>query len=147
MQTERARQAWYSSHHIWRRACRLAICTAAVAIATWLSAAPAAAQMLSIQGDRFAVNGQQRFLVFITYFDALDVPDGQLDADLGNLHDAVHIDGIRIFPNWWGQSSRGSSGRFLTGSTVMDGAGNVRFDLWNKLLRILEADHPRRCAN
>jgi hypothetical protein len=101
MQTEEA-QAWHSSHHIWRRACRLAICTALVAISTWLSAAPAAAQMLSIQGDRFAVNGQQRFLVFITYFDALDVPDGQLDADLGNLHDAVHIDGIRIFQNNFG---------------------------------------------
>lgn len=93
--------------------------------------------MLSIQGDRFAVNGQQRFLVFITYFDALDVPDGQLDADLANLHDAVHLDGIRIFPNWWGQSSR-TSGRFLTGNTVMDGAGNLRFDRWNKLLHVLD---------
>lgn len=116
---------------------KLALSAVVIAIATWLSAAPAQAQMLSIQGDKLAVNGQQRFLVFVTYFDALDVPDGQLDSDLANLHDAVHIDGIRVFPNWWGQSSR-SSGRFSTGNDVMDGGGNIRFDRWIKLLRVLD---------
>ena len=61
-----------------------------------LAAAPASAQRLTIQGDRFAVDGTPRFLTFISYFDgmeALDVP-----SDFAFIHE-IGIDGVRVWPN------------------------------------------------
>src|SRR5262245_7513641 len=48
----------------------------------------------------FLVNGTPRYLVFISYFDAFDVPATDLVADLRYLR-ARGVDGIRIMPNWW----------------------------------------------
>ena len=61
-----------------------------------LLAAPAGAQQLTIQGDRFAVDGTPRFLTVITYFGAMGALDAA--ADLQFLHDAG-FDGARIWPN------------------------------------------------
>jgi hypothetical protein len=59
----------------------------------------AAAQAnLAVEGDHFTVNGQPRFLTFISYFDGLDAAD--YGSDLQYLH-AQGFDGVRIFPNWW----------------------------------------------
>src|SRR3954471_10410845 len=59
----------------------------------------AAAQAnLGVEGDHFTVNGQPRFLTFISYFDGLDAADS--GSDLQYLR-AQGFDGVRIFPNWW----------------------------------------------
>lgn len=66
--------------------------------------APAAAQtvhgpVLSIQGDRFALDGAPRFLIFVSYFDALRADPKSRDADL-DFFQGHGISGVRIFPNW-----------------------------------------------
>jgi hypothetical protein len=63
------------------------------------AAAVASAQMtLSVQNNYFLVNGQPKFLVFISYFDALDSANPRADFQYFR---AIGIDGIRVFPNWW----------------------------------------------
>jgi hypothetical protein len=77
-----------------------AVCAAAV-VALGLMALPgtAAAQLtLAVQGDHFTVNGQAKFLAFISYFDGLDSANST--ADLQYLR-SQGFDGVRIFPNWW----------------------------------------------
>jgi hypothetical protein len=70
----------------------------AFVIACALTAAPALAdaQKLSIQGDRFAVDGVPRFLTFMTLFGAMGAPN--ITADL-RLVRSLGFDGIRIWPN------------------------------------------------
>jgi hypothetical protein len=65
-------------------------------------------------------------LAWLTYFDALNVPDDQLQVDFGNLKNAVHVDGVRIMPSWWAQTSRNSTRTFAS-SAVMDPGGNIRW--------------------
>jgi hypothetical protein len=55
---------------------------------------------LSTRDGRFTVNGTPRFLVFVSYFDALDADDAALASDFAWLK-SKGVDGIRIFPNWW----------------------------------------------
>jgi hypothetical protein len=52
-----------------------------------------------MSGNRLTVDGQPRYLVFVSYFDALDVDGGQAIADFDYLR-ARGVDGIRILPNW-----------------------------------------------
>jgi hypothetical protein len=70
----------------------------AIAYLSMPAAAPA--QSLTVQGDRFAVDGEPRFLVFVSYFDGLHRPTTDLiDRDLQYLKDKG-VDGIRVFPDW-----------------------------------------------
>ena len=70
------------------------------AIALLSVPAAAAAQSLAVQGDRFAVDGEPRFLLFVSYFDALHRPTiDAIDRDLQYLKDKG-VDGIRVFPDW-----------------------------------------------
>jgi hypothetical protein len=65
---------------------------------------------VTVRGDRFVKNGEAKYLLFVSYFDAMrragssvdgsGNPTGDLDTDFAYLQ--THgIDGIRIFPNWW----------------------------------------------
>jgi hypothetical protein len=58
--------------------------------------APARAQTLTVDGDRFAIDGAPRFLTFMSMFGAMDAPD--IGADLRMLA-AFGFDGFRIWPN------------------------------------------------
>lgn len=87
------------------------------------SAVPAQAQTLSIQGDRFAVDGVPRFLTFITYFGGMGAPN--VAADL-HLIRSLGFDGIRIWPN------------LDTGPQLMNGDGTLRSSELNRLLFILD---------
>ena len=112
-----------------------------VLIGLCLSATRAQAQKLSIQGDRFAVDGTPRFLTFITYFGAMGAPN--TIADL-HLIRSLGFDGIRIWPN------------LNTGPELMNGDGTLRPDELKLLRFILDqarlehlivdvsfTDHPR----
>ena len=83
------------------------------------TAAIAAAQVLTTQGGRFAIDGQPGFLVFVSYFDALrripeSLDSSVLDADL-DYFAASGVSGIRVFPNW-----------HVRNETLIDGSGNLR---------------------
>src|SRR5947209_286491 len=77
----------------------------ALAAFLWLAGASANPQTLAVQGDRFILNGQPRFLVFVSYFDGVRrIPDNLastavLDADL-DYFVRKGVSGVRIFPNW-----------------------------------------------
>ena len=87
-----------------------------------LCATEAQAQKLSIQGDRFAVDGTPKFLTFITYFGAMGAPNTIQDL---HLIRSLGFDGIRIWPN------------LDTGPQLMNGDGTLRPDELNRLLFIL----------
>jgi hypothetical protein len=79
---------------------------------------------LGVSGDRLTVNGEPRFLVIVSYFDALDAKS--LDADLGAL--ARSVDGIRIFANWWDVTPEGKCRHAFTDRTLFEQteAGAIR---------------------
>lgn len=80
---------------------------------------------LSVHGDRFAVDGQDRFLVFVSYFDGLHRPATDLiDQDLQYLKDKG-VDGIRVFPYW--HEPR-----------LLDGSGAVNPERLERLLTLVE---------
>lgn len=88
-----------------------------------LAATDARAQKLSIQGDRFAVDGIPRFLTFITYFGAMAAPNASADL---RLIRSLGFDGIRIWPN------------LDTGPQLMNGDGSLRPDELARLISILD---------
>jgi hypothetical protein len=55
---------------------------------------------LAIDEEMFTVNGTPRFLVFVSYFDAMDVSATNLHSDFAYLR-SKGVHGVRIFPNWW----------------------------------------------
>src|SRR6266849_6675506 len=88
-----------------------------------LCAPQAQAQKLSIQGDRFAVDGTPKFLTFITYFGAMGAPNTINDL---HLIRSLGFDGIRIWPN------------LDTGPQLMNGDGTLRPDELKRLLFVLD---------
>jgi hypothetical protein len=62
--------------------------------------APPRPPVLGIDGARFTIDGAPRFLLVVSYFDALRASDATLEADFAWLR-RHGIDGVRIFPNWW----------------------------------------------
>jgi hypothetical protein len=83
----------------------------------------AQAQKLSVQGDRFVVDGTPKFLTFITYFGAMGDPNTIIDL---HLIRSLGFDGIRIWPN------------LDTGPQLMNGDGSLRPDELKRLLFILD---------
>lgn len=100
----------------------LALLTALVVVAT-----EAEAQKLSIQGDRFAVDGEPRFLVFISLFGLMGAPN--MAADLRTIK-SLGFDGFRIWPN------------LDTGPQIFNSDGSVRAGELQRLRAIL--DQARR---
>ena len=94
--------------------------------------------ILGSAGPSFTVNGTPRFLVFVSYFDALEA--ATLDADLGYL--AGRVDGVRVFANWWDFAGTGPCRlRFSPGTVVgvgTDGRVSVRPDRLARLRTVLD---------
>src|SRR5262249_12986252 len=65
-------------------------------VATFAIEGRALAQTLTVQGDRFLVDGTSRFLVFISYFGALGAEN--VTADLRYFR-SKGFDAVRIWPN------------------------------------------------
>ena len=64
--------------------------------------------MLGVEGPRFTVDGAPRFLLVVSYFDALRASDATLAADFAWLR-RHGIDGVRIFPTGGGAPRSGSA--------------------------------------
>ncbi len=97
------------------------------------------ALVLGTSGSRFTVDGTSRFLVFVSYFDAMDAKD--LDADLDYL--AGRVDGVRVFANWWNfADTKTCRLRFSPGTLIgvdADGRVSVRPDRLERLKTVLDA--------
>jgi hypothetical protein len=96
---------------------------AVLSLGLCLSVTSARAQTLSVQGDRFAIDGSPRFLTFITYFGAMGAPN--VVADL-HLIRSLGFDGVRIWPN------------LDTGPQLMNADGSLRPESLTQLLSILD---------
>ncbi len=120
----------------------------AAVLAVLLTAAPPAARLasvsaptppdtpvLGVSGDVFTVDGQPRFLLFVSYFDALDATDAVLDEDFQTFT-SHGIDGIRIFANWWDCTSMDAC-KTPSPRTLMDVSGTLRPPQLERLRRVL----------
>src|SRR2546423_9020559 len=87
-----------------------------------LVATLAQAQKLTVQGDRFAIDGTPKFLTFISYFGAMGAPNVIQDL---HLLRTLGFDGARIWPN------------LDTGPQLMNGDGSLKPDGLDRLLTIL----------
>jgi hypothetical protein len=114
------------------------VLTAALAVQT-APPAPAGAPVLGVSGAQFTVNGAPKFLLFVSYFDALRRANhggtnaGDLDTDFKYIK-SRGFDGIRIFPNWH---------HYLSGARADDDGlftnrGSIRAGMWPVFLRVLE---------
>jgi len=95
----------------------------------FMLAATGRAQTLTIQGDRFAIDGTPRFLVFVSYFGAMGADN--VTADLRYIR-SKGFDGIRIWPN------------FVTGPQLMRNDGTLNPDSLSRLLFILDRAREQR---
>lgn len=91
---------------------------------------------LGVSGPSFTVAGEPRFLLFVSYFDAMrrvcaDVTgdchgrEGDIDADLAYFK-RHGIDGIRIFPNWYHYASGAKANDDALFTVRGDGPGPAR---------------------
>jgi hypothetical protein len=78
---------------------------------------------LTVGNGAFRINGTPRFLVFVSYFDAMDSTSSNLHADFGALKKRG-VDGVRILPDWWGKTSTESGNAYPT-RTVISAAGST----------------------
>jgi hypothetical protein len=93
--------------------------------------------VLAIEGARFTVDGRARFLVFVSYFDALRASDAALETDFAFLR-RHRLDGVRIFPNWWRCEAERQCGGHPGADTLFEpGSGRVRPDRLARLREVL----------
>src|SRR5262245_34789462 len=85
--------------------------------------APAGAQTLGVQGDRFTVDGAPKFIVFTSYFGAMAA--AHVPQDLTYLR-GKGFDGVRIWPNF---PRSGPQLMRSDGSINPDGLARLRFIL------------------
>jgi hypothetical protein len=100
------------------------------------SAVPPQAPALGVSGDKFTVDGQPRFLLLVSYFDALDANETALTEDFTNF--AQHgIDGVRIFVNWLDCAGMNDCRR-SSPRTLIDVSGALRPAQLARLHHVLE---------
>src|SRR3954468_14435922 len=90
-----------------------------------------AAPRLGIDAARFTVDGEARFLVFVSYFDGVRRVRGGVHDDLEYLK--TRVAGIRVFPNWWDYGCPGRSGD----DTLFDLQGAIRPAVWQAVDTLL----------
>ena len=112
---------------------------AAFALALLFLQAGPRAETLGIAGSRFAVDGQPKFLLFVSYFDGLRRANanggaGDVDTDFAYLK-RTGYHGIRLMVNW----------RYTCGSGPADDAqklfaadGSLNQPMWPVFVRLLE---------
>jgi hypothetical protein len=115
----------------------LAFRFAALVLAT-VAAAPAVSDppALGMRGAAFTVDGTPRFLLLVSYFDALRASDATLTADFSWLR-RHGIDGVRIFPNWWRCAAERQCGGNPGADTLFAPDGRVRPASLGRLRRVL----------
>ena len=112
---------------------RLPLARALAALGMLLLATTAAAQSIAVQGSHFVVDQadgkgpQARFLIFVSYNDALRAPEQTLTEDLDYIARTLHFDGIRIYAMWWDDSTENAC-RTHAAAGVLDANGHLLGD-------------------
>lgn len=134
------------------RLCRsltLLFALVAVLAANAVSAQP----RILVEGDHFTVNGVPRFLIFVSYFDAMraarggpcpaDFSQPTLQCDLKYIKEVLRFDGVRIFVNWlkWADLSDPTNPQdnWFGADTLLTFDGGYRPDVLAQLLEVLDA--------
>ena len=112
---------------------------AALVLALLAIGSSARAQTLGIDGNHFTVDGQPRFLLFVSYFDGLRRANanggaGDVDTDFAYLKRSG-FDGIRLLVNW--QYDCGS-GPVDEGQKLFAADGTINEPVWPVFVRVLE---------
>jgi hypothetical protein len=112
---------------------------ALLALAALAATLPSTAPVLGISGDRFTVNASPKFLLFVSYFDAMRRSKagggnaGDLDTDFRYIR-SRGFDGIRVFPNWSHYVTRARA----DDDALFTSGGAIRADAWPVFLRVLD---------
>jgi hypothetical protein len=93
---------------------------------------------LGIAGTQFTVDDVPRFLVVVSYFDALRASDKTLEADFTWLR-RHGIDGVRIFPNWWKCEAVRQCGGHAGDDALMAPDGRLRPAILARLQAVLSS--------
>ena len=118
-----------------RRAWLAAAVVAAVAAGLMAAPTPPA---LGVSGAHFTLGGAPRFLVIVSYFDALRASDAVLEADFAWLR-AHGLDGVRIFPNWWRCAAPRQCGGHPGADTLFEpGTGRIQPERLARLRQVLD---------
>jgi hypothetical protein len=110
---------------------------AAALVGAGVGTRAAAPPAVGVSGASFTVDGTPRFLLLVSYFDALRASDAILDEDFSWLR-AHGIDGVRIFPNWWRCEAQRRCGGHPGGDTLFEApSGRLRADRLERLRAVL----------
>lgn len=90
---------------------RTAILAAALLITIHVPAASAVD--VSVSGERLSIDGQEQFVVFVSYFGALRHDAATQMSVLQSLKNSG-VRGVRIFPNWWANFNCGFGTTLMT---------------------------------
>ncbi len=90
---------------------------------------------IGVAGDQFTIDGAPRFLVLVSYFDALDANDAALKEDFDTFQRSG-VDGIRIFANWWDCTDMNTC-KQPSPRTLMDATGALRPAQLDRLKHVL----------
>jgi hypothetical protein len=98
---------------------------------------------LTVRGDRFLVDGQEKFLLFVSYFDALRLASagGDVGADLEYIR-SLGYDGVRILPNWFKYCAREGSPEEFPGDGLFSTTA-IQEPQWAAFKSILDAASAR----
>jgi hypothetical protein len=114
----------------------VAAAATAVALLTPGLNAPREPPVLGVSGTRLTVDGTPRFLLVVSYFDALRAADAVLELDFAWLR-RHGIDGVRVFPNWWRCQAMDRCGGHPGQDTLMAPDGSLRPDPLARLRAVL----------
>jgi hypothetical protein len=107
----------------------------ALGLAASLATQSAMAPVIGVSRDQFTIDGKARFLVLVSYFDALDANEAVLREDFGNF-ERHGIDGVRIFANWWDCADMDTC-KQPSPRTLMDAHGGLRPAQLDRLRHVL----------
>lgn len=119
-----------------------------------VAAGTASAQpRILVEGDHFTVNGQPRFLILVSYFDAMRAAPGgpcpadfsqhTLQCDLKYIKEVLRFDGVRIFVNWLKivnlADPTNPTDNWFGADTLFTADGGIRQSALDRLLAVLDA--------
>lgn len=129
------------------------LCRSLTLLFILFAGAASAQPRIVVEGDHFTVNEQPRFLIFVSYFDAMRAAQGgpcpadfsqhTLQCDLKYIKEVLHFDGVRILVNWLmmvNLSDPTNPGdNWFGADTLLTADGSIRPSALDRLAAVLDA--------